>query len=302
MKRRRALLAPLALAPLLLAACSNNPGSPLWGNPGRNARRLAVPLAIRVAVPTPTGALLDARGAEALAEAVAAGLQAEEIPAVRLDTPLPLDWRLEITAVNNGAAVVPRFALVNADGASQGQVDGAPVPTAVWAMAQPPALEGTARQAAPGVARLLLSIQAARAAGTADAISGGTPRIRFLPVTGAPGDGPQALAGRMREFMANLGYVVQDGAQGAQYGLTAAVRVDRPANGKQVVDLQWIVTRLDGQELGRVVQVEEVDAGRLDRFWGDIAYVAAEQASGGVMTIIRNAASPTTPVATPASR
>lgn len=297
MRRRLALLAPLALA-----ACGGNPGLPMWGNPGRTARRLAVPLAIRVAVPTPTGALLDAAGSQTLAEAVTAGLQAEDIPAIRQDTPLPLDWRLMITAENTGAMVVPRFSLFNADGVSQGQVDGSPLPTAVWAMAQPPALQALGRQVAPGVARLLLSIQAARAATSPEAIAGGPQRIRFLPVTGATGDGAAALAGRMREFMANLGFVVQDGAQGAQFGLTAEVRLSRPANGKQVVDLQWIVTRLDGQELGRVVQVEEVDAGRLDRFWGDMAYVAAEQAAGGVLTIIRNAASPATPVATPPTR
>jgi hypothetical protein len=119
--------------------------------------------------------------------------------------------------------------------------------------------------------------------------------VRFLPVTGAPGDGAQALAARMREFMSNLGFVVQDAAEGAQYGLTAEVRITPPADNAQVVDLQWIVTRRDGEELGRVVQVNEVPAGRLNRFWGDIAYVAAEQASGGVQTIIRNATTPQPP-------
>jgi hypothetical protein len=119
--------------------------------------------------------------------------------------------------------------------------------------------------------------------------------VRFLPVTGAPGDGAQALAARMREFMSNLGFVVQDAAEGAQYGLTAEVRITAPADNAQVVDLQWIVTRRDGEELGRVVQVNEVPAGRLNRFWGDIAYVAAEQASGGVQTIIRNATTPPVP-------
>jgi hypothetical protein len=69
-------------------------------------------------------------------------------------------------------------------------------------------------------------------------------------------------------------------------------RITAPADNAQVVDLQWIVTRRDGEELGRVVQVNEVPAGRLNRFWGDIAYVAAEQASGGVQTIIRNATNP----------
>jgi hypothetical protein len=164
-------------------------------------------------------------------------------------------------------------------------------------------LAQVASQATPGLARLLLSVQAARASATPSAISAGPPRIRFLPVQGAPGDGAQSLASRMREFMSNLGFVVQDTAEGAQYGLTAQVRISPPASNAQVVDLQWIVTRRDGEELGRVVQINEVPAGRLNRFWGDVAYVASEQASAGVQTIIRNAVeSQAPPVATNATR
>lgn len=279
---------------LLLAGCGDLP-QPFRGNPGRQARSLAIPLAIRLAVPPPSQALLDEANARGLAEAMTAALQGEEVPAIAIDRPLPLDWQLIITAESAGAAVRPRFELVNADGRSQGVHEGAPVPIRAWAEPTPPMLAQVAAQATPGLTRLLLSVQAARASASPGAISSGPPRVRFLPVTGAPGDGAQALAARMREFMSNLGFVVQDAAEGAQYGLTAEVRITPPADNAQVVDLQWIVTRRDGEELGRVVQVNEVPAGRLNRFWGDIAYVAAEQASGGVQTIIRNATTPPAP-------
>jgi hypothetical protein len=279
---------------LLLAGCGDLP-QPFRGNPGRQARSLAIPLAIRLAVPPPSQALLDEANARGLAEAMTAALQGEEVPAIAIDRPLPLDWQLVITAESAGGAVRPRFELVNADGRSQGVHEGAPVPIRAWAEPTPPMLAQVAAQATPGLTRLLLSVQAARASATPGAITAGPPRVRFLPVTGAPGDGAQALAARMREFMSNLGFVVQDAAEGAQYGLTAEVRITPPADNAQVVDLQWIVTRRDGEELGRVVQVNEVPAGRLNRFWGDIAYVAAEQASGGVQTIIRNATTPPAP-------
>ena len=276
---------------LLLTGCGDLP-QPFRGNPGRQARSLAIPLAIRLAVPPPPQALLDEANARRLAEAMTAALQGEEVPAIAIDRPLPLDWQLLITAESAGNVVRPRFELVNADGRSQGVHEGAGVPIRAWAEPTPPMLAQVAAQATPGLTRLLLSVQAARASATPGAISSGPPRVRFLPVRGAPGDGAQALAARMREFMSNLGFVVQDAAEGAQYGLTAEVRITAPADNAQVVDLQWIVTRRDGEELGRVVQVNEVPAGRLNRFWGDIAYVAAEQASGGVQTIIRNATTP----------
>ncbi len=284
---------------LLLAGCGDL-GQPFRGRPGRNAAWLAIPLAVRLAVPPPPQALLGEVEARRLAQAVTEGLQARDVPAIAVDTPLPLDWRLEITADNLGTTVRPRFTLVNADGVRQGVLDGTPVPLQAWAEPTPPVLAGVATQAVPGITQLLLSVQAARASATPGAISAGPPRIRFLPVTGAPGDGAQVLAARMREFMSNLGFVVQEAAEGAEYGLTAVVRVEASPNAnQQLVDLQWVVTRRDGIELGRVVQVEEVGRGRLDRFWGDVAYVAAEQASGGVQTIIRNATTPTTPEPNP---
>lgn len=289
---RRGIGAILFMAVMLLTGCGDL-SQPFRGRPGRNAAWLAIPLAVRLAVPSPPQALLGETESRRLAGAVTEGLQARDVPAVALDTPLPLDWQLVITAENLGATVRPRFTLVNADGVSQGVLDGTPVPLRAWAEPTPAVLAAVATQAVPGVTQLLLSVQAARASATPGAIQAGPQRIRFLPVTGAPGDGAQVLLARMREFMSNLGFVVQEAAEGAEYGLTAVVRVEAsPSPGQQLVDLQWVVTRRDGMELGRVVQVEEVGRGRLDRFWGDVAYVAAEQASGGVQTIIRNATTP----------
>ena len=306
---RGRISALLCLATLVLGGCGDLP-QPFRGNPGRNAAWLAIPLAVRLAVPPPPQALLGEADSRRLAQVVTEGLQARDVPAIAVDTPLPLDWQLDISADNLGATVRPRFTLRNADGVSQGVLDGRPVPLRAWAEPTPGSLAAVATQAVPGITQLLLSVQAARASATPGAILAGPPRIRFLPVSGAPGDGAQVLATRMRTFMSNLGFVVQDAAEGAEYGLTAVVRVEpSPRANQQLVDLQWVVTRRDGMELGRVVQLEEVARGRLDRFWGDVAYVAAEQASGGVQTIIRNATTPdpaslpatapATPLATP---
>jgi hypothetical protein len=282
--------AVLGLA-LLGAACTDVP-RPTRGRPGSQGAVLRVPLAVRIAVPPPGEALLADEPARTLAREIAEALQGQEVPAVATDAPLPLDWRLAVVAENQGAVVQPRFALLDADGRGQGAVAGLPVPTRDWANASPETLRAVANTGANRVAQLLATVQAARAATTPAGLAAGPPRIRFIPVRGAPGDGNQALTARMREFLANRGFVAQDDAQGASFGVTAQVDVVPGTPGNQRVEIQWIVTRRDGEELGRVLQLNEVPRGRLDRFWGDVAYAAAEEAAGGVQTIIRNATTP----------
>jgi hypothetical protein len=43
-----------------------------------------------------------------------------------------------------------------------------------------------------------------------------------------------------------------------------------------------------GREAGRVVQLNEVAAGTLDKLWGDVAVVVVQEASGGVRDVIFN--------------
>lgn len=289
MPSSRALLVALAL---LLGACGIEPRPPHWGNPGGAAPWLARPLAVRIAIPPPEAALLPAGEAARLAEAVSVALLAGEVPATAA-TPLPLDWRLLILAEAEGAMVRPSYRLVDADGRLQGSVDGNPVPIAVWTAAEPAVMQAVAADAGARVARLLLGIQAARAEAPLSALTAGPERLRLLPVRGAPGDGNQALTARLREFLTAQGYVVQDAADGAAFAVTAEVRVTpAPAPRTERVEIQWIVSRRDGHELGRVLQLNEVPAGRLNRFWGDIAFVAAQEAAGGVRQVIRNASAP----------
>lgn len=290
---RRALAGLVLL--LAAAGCEGLP-QPHRGNPGGAAPRLVIPLAVRLALVPPEAALLPEAEARRFAAALAEALQAGEIPALVTDSPAPLDWRLVVTAELRAGQVAPRYAIANADGRPQGATEGPPIPARAWAEGRPETLDLAARQGAERVSQLLLTIQAARASATADAIAaGGPPRVRLLPVRGAPGDGNAALTARMREFLTGLGYVVQEPAEGASFAVTAEVRVAPGAPRQDRVEIQWIVSRRDGQELGRVVQINEVPAGVLQRFWGDVAYAAAQEAAGGVQQVIRNAGSPARP-------
>jgi hypothetical protein len=295
-------LAALAL-PGLLAACGDLP-QPFRGRPGAQAQVLAVPLALRLAVPPPPQALLSNEQASDFAESVTKALQAQDVPAIATATPLPLDWLVEVTAENQGRTVRPRFRLLDADRKPQATTDAQAVPLRDWAEAKPELFDRIAREAAPKLTQMLLQIEAARKSTDPQSLTAGPPRLYMLGVQGAPGDGNTSLAARMREQLGKQGFVVQDSAEGAAYGLQADVAVV-PAGppGLERVEIQWIVSRRDGQELGRVVQMNELPAGRLNRLWGDIAYVAANEAAGGVKTVVSNAmqAPPSTADAPPAA-
>ncbi|MFC0387072.1 hypothetical protein [Muricoccus vinaceus] len=279
------LLLPLAL----LAACGPLP-QPFRGNPGAEGRRLAAPPAYRIAVPSPSTALLSDVASSDFAVAVAEALEAAEVPAVA-GPPAPLDWRLDISADREGQGVVPAYAVRDADGRVLGQARGASVGVAEWSQSTPDLLRKVASRDAGVVAGLLSRGEAARRASETVAFNGagGPPRVRFTGVRGAPGDGNQALATRMREFLASQGLVVQDGADGAAFAVSGEITMAAGAARKQRVEILWKVSRRDGHDLGRALQLNEVPAGSLNGLWGDVAYVVAEEASVAVRDIIANA-------------
>lgn len=291
--------AALALI-LALPACGDLP-QPFRGNPGGQAARLAAPPAYRLAVPKPAGALLGDAQAQGFAEALSAALLTAEVPA-SVAEPLPLDWRLTVEATTQGNNVVPRYSLTDPDGRPQGATLGSRIPARDWSDASPEVLARVARDAAPRIADLLLRAEAAaKGNDPASLLAQGPPRIYVPMVRGAPGDGNQALTIRIREALGQQGMLVQDTTQGARFAVTGQVDVvNQPGNRTQRVELLWTISRQDGQDLGRVLQLNEVPVGVLDRFWGDVAFAAANEAAGGVQTVVRNAGGFPTPPGTTA--
>jgi hypothetical protein len=284
MKRR--FLAGLAL--LALAACGDLP-QPYRGNPGGMAGRLVAPPPYRVAVPRPEAAMLSGTESEALARAIAQALLRREVPAVAED-PLPLDWRLSVDMRLEGNRVVPRYALFDPDGAPQGVAEGSAIPARDWSRPTTAMLSDVANDASRRAADLLLRAEAARKSSAPSALTAaGPPRVYLLPVRGAPGDGNESLTARMREALGDYGILAQDVADGAGFAADGRVNVVPTRRGMQRVEILWIVSRRDGQDLGRVLQMNEIPAGLLDRFWGDIAFAAAAEAAGGVQRVIENA-------------
>ncbi len=281
-------LAAASLAALLgLAGCGDLP-QPFLGRPGATAERLSQPPPSRLAVPAPAQSLLPDAGANAWAGAVADALVAEEVPAVAGRGRRRSDWTLLLSAEVRGTDVVPSYAVQNPSGESQGSSEGAPISMAAWAGGDPAVLKAAATQAAPGIASLLTRIEAARRQSDPNSLLNRPARIYFSGVTGAPGDGGSSLPAQMRAKLAGMGLVVQDSANGADFTLAGQVQTAPGANGAMRIELQWIVSDNKGDERGRIVQLNEVPPGTLDRYWGDVAVVVADEAAGGVRDVVLN--------------
>ncbi len=277
------MLSRLSLLPiLLLVSCGDLP-EPFLGNPGATGRLLAQPPTPRLAVPPPGNALLSDEASRRFADSLAAGLQQEEVPAVAEDRVHASDWRLVATAEQRGTNVVPMFHVLNPKGEDKGNAEGSPVPTQLWAAASSDTLENIARDAAPKISNLLTSIQHA----DPNSLYNRVAKVQVAPVTGAPGDGNVSLTRQMKTHLAALGPMVQDDASGVDFIVQGNVRMVPIPGNQQRVEIQWSVKAPNGDERGKVVQLNDIPAGSLDHYWADVAVVVASEAAGGVDDVIK---------------
>jgi hypothetical protein len=283
----------LWLLPLLaLVGCGDLP-EPFIGNPGATGRLLAQPPTPRLVVPPAGNALLPDAGSQAMAADLAQALQAQEVPAVSGD-PGRTDWRLVATASQRGAAVVPEFTVLDPQGKDRGKTEGAAVPVATWAAANPATLQQSAADAAPKIAALLTGIETAREKADPNSLYNRRAKVLVADVTGAPGDGNTSLTNQMRTHLALLGPTVQTTPGGADFTVMGQVKAVPIAGNQQRIEIQWMIKNAKGQDLGKVVQLNEIPAGTLDHYWGDVAVVVATEASGGVNDVIKRQTQPDT--------
>lgn len=269
---------------LVLAACGGLP-RPFEGHSGANALRLAEPPPVRLVVPVPRSIFLPEGPASDLARVLAENLLDAEVPAYT-GVPKRGDWQLLIEADHRGPDVVPTYRVIDPSGEQRGITEGLPVPTTLW-VGNPP-LRRISGEATPRVVSLLSRIEAARRQSDPNSLQNRAPRLFLTGITGAPGDGNAALTKMVKAELVKVGQDMQDEVKGADFTLSAEVSVVPAGGGKQRVEIQWIVIDAKGSEAGRVVQLNEIQAGLLDRYWGDVALVVAQEAAGGVKDVIIN--------------
>ena len=274
----------LLLLPLLLAACGDLP-EPFIGNPGAAGRVLSQPPTPRLAVPPPTNALLPNEARQQYAGALAEGLQAHEVPAV-VDQVRTNDWQLVATAELRGNMVLPKFSVLNPKSEDKGDVEGKPIPTQAWSQASAETLNAVASDAAPKISRLIESIQAAMLRADPNSLYNRVAKVQLMPVTGAPGDGNTSLTREMKGHLAALGPLVQDSPDGVDFIIHGTVKTTPLPGGQQRVAIDWTVTTPSGDLRGKISQGNDIPAGSLDHYWGDVAVVVANQGAGGINEVI----------------
>jgi hypothetical protein len=274
----------LLLLPLLLAACGDLP-EPFLGNPGAVARRLAVPDTPMLVVPPPSDALLPAQSGTDFAVLLAMGLRSAEVPA-QARPARKNEWQLVATAKRSGDQVVPRYAVLDPSGHELGSIDGPGISAPGWEAGAPWVLTGAVKDAMPKVLALMTSIRATRDRADPNSLLNRVARLYVPPVTGAPGDGNSSLTAQIRTRLAQFGPLILSTPDNPDFIVTGLVTVTPLPARKQQVEIAWSVTRPSGVLCGKVSQLNSVAAGSLDHSWGDVAAAVAQEASGGIDTVV----------------
>jgi len=269
---------------LLVAACGDLP-RPYQGNPGATAQRLSQPPPSRVAVPPSYATYLPSLASKPYSNALATAMQDVALPAVA-DYAKAGDWRIDLGVINRGSTTIPTFTIVDPSGNKKGTEEGKPVPTDIWRKGSPDTLKAAAADAAPRILALMERVEAARRESDPNSLYNRTAVVMVTPVTGAPGDGNIALTRLMREKLAKLGTTVQESATGSDFTLSAKVEYAQLTPKTHRIEIVWLLHDTRNNEVGRIVQLNEVPSGVLDKYWGDVAVAASDEASGAIRDVI----------------
>jgi hypothetical protein len=147
----------------------------------------------------------------------------------------------------------------------------APVPTSA-AATQPPRAQVAAVQSAPPPTNSI-----SRDSAMTTLVSG---------VTGAPGDGSSSLTGALQRELGKSGVAMASQASASTYTVEGKVTLGASKDGKQPIQIDWIVKDPAGKRVGTVSQKNEIPEGSLDGQWGRTADAAAGAAAQGILKLL----------------
>ena len=108
----------------------------------------------------------------------------------------------------------------------------------------------------------------------------------FIDVVGASGDGDKALAAALSERLLSQGMAIAGTPTPTAFEIQGIVKVGQAKKGRQPVRIDWTVLGPDGDQLGNVIQEQEVRQGSLYRHWGGAAEAAAAAAAKDILKLI----------------
>jgi hypothetical protein len=127
----------------------------------------------------------------------------------------------------------------------------------------------------------------AAAVATTSSISSDGPLTAVVPnVSGAPGDGSTSLASALQRELSSKGVSLANKPSTAAYRVEGTVTMGAAKEGKQPIQIEWLVRDPQGKKLGTVSQRNEIPEGSLDGSWGKTAEQAAGAAAQGILKLL----------------
>ena len=107
-------------------------------------------------------------------------------------------------------------------------------------------------------------------------------------VSGAPGDGPTALARALQAELRKKGIPLAGAGANppSAHRVEGQVVMGADKGGKQPISIDWVVKDPAGTKLGTVSQKNEIPAGSLNSKWGPTAGAAAAAAAEGIVRLL----------------
>jgi len=276
------LLLPLAAS---LTGCGTLP-EPFYGDPGVEGAKLATPPAPVLIVPPPDNAMLADDSAKLYANDLANALANLDIPSIARPAQ-KTDWRVTTTATLNGDTVIPRYGITGPDGKLYGSENGAPVAAPDWANGNPAALTKAATADALTLSDLLAQVNATVQQSNPRSLENRPPVVCFEGVTGAPGDGDNALALNMNRDFSPLGIQQISTPAGADFTVKGVVKT-KPDGSQILLEIDWIVRDSSNRIIGQVTQLHDLNLADISPYWGDVAAAAAAEGAQGIHEVIVN--------------
>ncbi|MBO6519473.1 MAG: hypothetical protein JJ900_01170 [Rhodospirillales bacterium] len=117
----------------------------------------------------------------------------------------------------------------------------------------------------------------------------GQPSFLIKPVTGAPGNGNEALTAALKSALRDKDLTISEDPRQAGFIIQGNVDTGDPVNGRQYVRIIWRVNTVTGEEVGKAVQENTVVAGSLDGEWGRVAEAVSYAAVRGISDLFSDA-------------
>jgi len=105
-------------------------------------------------------------------------------------------------------------------------------------------------------------------------------------VSGAPGDGKTSLTAAIQRELQSKGVALADRPTPDSFRVEGIVTIGASNDGKQPIQIEWIVKNPQGKKLGTVSQKNEIPEGKLDGAWGGVADQAASAAVVGILKLL----------------